>query len=61
MAKSTVEFKSLRDSVKSKIADLSRPGVKQTDAVVNARKKMEAMLLASEGSCIQMFVEIESE
>lgn len=61
MAKSTIEFKSLRDGVKARLAQLSAPGVKQTDAVVTARKKMEAMLVASDGCCIAMAIEIEHE
>jgi hypothetical protein len=54
-----MEFKSLRDGIKARLAQLNDPGVKQTEAVVLARKKMEAMLAASDGCCTAMAIEIE--
>lgn len=59
MAKSSIEFKSLRDGIKQRLAVLNAPGVKETDEVINARKKMEAMLAASEGCCANMAIDVE--
>lgn len=60
MAKSSMEFKSLRDGIKERLAQLNAPGVKQTEDVLNARKKMEAMLAASAGCCNNMAIEVET-
>lgn len=60
MAKSSMEFKSLRDGIRARLAQLNSPGVKETADVVNARKKMEAMLAASEGCCNNMAIEVET-
>jgi hypothetical protein len=55
-----MEFKSLRDGIKERLAQLNAPGVKQTEDVLNARKKMEAMLAASAGCCNNMAIEVET-
>jgi hypothetical protein len=59
MAKKTIEFTSLKEGIKARLAELSKPGVKQTDAVITARQKMEDMLAAYDGCCITMNTEIE--
>lgn len=56
-----MEFKSLRESIEARLKDLNAPGVKQTEAVVNARRKMEAMLAATAGLCPHMTISVESE
>lgn len=56
-----MEFKSLRESIEARLKELDAPNVKQTTDVVNARKKMQAMLAATEGICSQMAISIEHE
>ncbi len=56
-----MEFKSLRESIEARLKALTAPGVKQTEAVMNARKKMEAMLMATEGLCPHMTIAVEDE
>lgn len=56
-----MEFKTLRESIEARLAQLNAPGVKQTDEVINARKRMEAMLAATDGICPQMTVAVETE
>jgi hypothetical protein len=61
ITKSQMSFKSLREGLEAKVAELSQPGVIQTEAVVNARTKMEAMLTQFKGICVNMAIEFESE
>lgn len=56
-----MEFKTLRESIEARLKQLNAPGVKETTEVANARKRMLAMLAATEGICSQMFIAIEDE